>query len=116
MKTAAQIGLTLAMVVGTLRADTLALVAADSATAEAAAQQALLATGKFTAVTVIDTQTSTPDLAALGGFTNVLVWTSAAPFDRVALGDVLANFYDLGGKHLTIATYGFSNILPVAPF
>jgi hypothetical protein len=27
-----------------------------------------------------------------------------------ALGDALANFYDLGGKHLTIASFAFANL------
>ncbi|HLK48432.1 MAG TPA: hypothetical protein VKT49_09870 [Bryobacteraceae bacterium] len=116
MKTTVHVALLFAIAAGSALADTLALVAADSTAAETAAQQAFQATGKFTSVTVIDTQKSTPDLAALQGFTHILAWTVAAPADRVALGNVLANFYDLGGKHLTVATYTFSTVPTVPPF
>ena len=116
MKSSIHCGFILAMALGSLNADTLALVAADSATNEDNAQQAFQATGKFSAVTVIDTQTTTPALADLQGFTHILAWSSAAPHDRIALGNVLADYYDLGGKHLTIATYAFSTIPSVSPF
>ncbi len=116
MKAVSHLGLALALAAGTVHADSLALVAADSSANETAAQQALVKTAKFTSVDIFDTQSSIPTLAALSTYTHVLAWTAAAPADRVALGNLLADFYDLGGKHLTVATYGFSTIQPVAPF
>ena len=116
MKTVIQIGLVLAAAAGAAHADTLALVAADNPILESNVQQAMMATGKFTSVDVIDTQNSTPDLATLSAYTDILVWTDAAPADRVGLGNVLASYYDLGGKHLTIANYAFSTIATVKPF
>ncbi len=116
MKSSIHCGFILAMAAGLLNADTLALVAADSTLNEDAAQAAFIATGKFSTVTIIDTQTSTPVLADLQGFTHVLAWSSAAPHDRLALGNVLADYYDLPGKHLTVATYAYSTIPSVAPF
>lgn len=116
MKTAVQLGIALTLAAGATHADTLALVAADSLVAETNVQTAMLATGKFTAVDIIDTQNSTPTIDMLTPYTDVLVWTSAAPADRVALGDVLALYYAKGGKHVTIANYSFSHIDPVPPF
>jgi len=109
MKTVVHIGLTLAITAGTMYADSLALVAADASGYESGVQAALQATGKFTAVDIIDVRTSTPTLTTLGGYTDVLAWTNLFPADSVALGNVLADFYDLGGKHVTIATYALTN-------
>ena len=111
MKTAVQLGFALAMAAGAVHADTLALVAADSTMNETAVQTAMMATGKFTAVDIIDTQLSTPTIDVLHSYTDVLVWTAAAPADKVALGDVLASYFDQGGR-LTIANYAFSHITP----
>src|SRR5579871_1498959 len=116
MRIIVRIALMLAAVSAAVYADALALVAADSAVHETAAQVAFTATGKFSAVDVIDTQTSTPSLATVSGYTHVLAWTAAAPFDRVGLGNTLADFYDLDGKHLTLATYAFSTVPSGAPF
>lgn len=103
----------LALALGTftplVHADTLALVSADPGSDSTGAQAALLATGKFTSVDIIDAYSSTPTLAQLSGYTDVLAWTNYTPNDPTGLGNVLASFYDLGGKHLTVGTYAFSN-------
>src|SRR5690242_18589645 len=108
MKTLVHIGLTVAIAAGSAYADSLALVASDSAFFVTGAQTALLATGKFTAVDIIDAGSSTPTLATLSGYTDVLAWTNLPAADSVALGNVLADFYDLGGKRVTVATFALA--------
>lgn len=90
--------------------DSLVLVSSDPAFT-ASAQAALAATNRFSKVDVIDASSSTPALSALSGYTDVLAWTNSTPSDGTALGNVLADFYDLGGKHLTIGTFAFSNTI-----
>src|SRR5215472_7051810 len=102
MKTQAHVALALVLATAVLKSDTLALVAADASDYASGAQAALLATGKFTQVDVIDAQSSTPSITDLSGYTDVLAWTNLFPANGTALGNVLAQFYDIGGKHLTI--------------
>jgi hypothetical protein len=90
-------------------AATLGIVHADHAASAAAAQAGLLATGAFTSVSLIDATVSTPTVGTLSSFDFVLVYTNLLPASATALGNVLADFYDLGGKGLTLATYGFSS-------
>ncbi len=87
---------------------TLALVESDSSDV-AAVQSALMATGKFSSIAIIDTTNSTPTLAQLSPYKDVLAWTNLTPADANAVGNVLAQYYSLGGHHLTVATYAFSD-------
>ncbi len=121
MKTVVHIGLIAAIAAGSMYADSLALVASDSSFFVTGAQTALLATGKFKNVDIIDAGAGTPTLAALSGYTDVLAWTNLPAFDSVALGNVLADYYDLGGKHVTIATFalaagGIDGRIATAPY
>lgn len=84
----------------------LALISAEQ-TGASFAQTQLAATGQFTSVDTFDAYSSTPALSAISGYGYVLVWTNAPPNDPVALGNLLANYYDLGGKRLVISTYSF---------
>ena len=86
MKTVVHIGLIAAIAAGSMYADSLALVASDSSFFVTGAQTALLATGKFKNVDIIDAGAGTPTLAALSGYTDVLAWTNLPAFDSVALG------------------------------
>lgn len=72
------------------------------------AQARFTATARFTSVDVFDITSSTPTLAAVQGYGNMIVWTNNNPADGSAVGNLLADYYDLGGKHLTICTYSFS--------
>jgi hypothetical protein len=58
------------------QAGTLAIVSADASGSAAVAQAALLATGKFDAVDLIDAYGSSPDLAALSGYDAVLAYSN----------------------------------------
>ena len=91
-----------------LDASTLAIVNADNSPGAAAAQAALLATGRFGAVDLIDAYGSSPVLGTLSGYDAVLAYSNRQLWDASGLGNVLAQYYDLGGKHLTLATYAFS--------
>src|SRR5690242_4231138 len=121
MKTVVHIGLIVALAAGSMYGDSLVLVAADASGFVTAAQAALVSTHKFSAVDIIDASSSTPTLAALSGYSDVLAWTNLPAFDSVALGNVLADFYDLGGKHVTIATFalatgGIDGRIATAPY
>ena len=109
MRTSVYVGLTFALLSGSLSADTLLLVGSDASGTLTATQQAFMATGKFTAVNVFDAQTGTPSPNDLNPYTDVLAWTNLRPQDGIALGNALASFYDQPGKHLTIATYALTN-------
>lgn len=82
----------------------LLIVGADSTppTAE------LTATGRFSVVDFFNATTGTPSLATLSSYDSVLVYSNSIPFNAVALGDVMADYVDSGGK-LTISTYLFSS-------
>jgi hypothetical protein len=77
--------------------------------ADIANVQAYLA--PFSDLVVIDTvdvRSSTPSLATLLNYDALLVWSNYAFFDSIALGDVLADYVDLGGGVVlgTFAWYG----------
>src|ERR1035437_8846021 len=82
-------------------AGTLAIVNADSSALATAAQAALLATGRFDAVDLIDAYGSSPVLGTLSGYDAVLAYSNRQLWDPTGLGNVLA-------QHLTLATYAFS--------
>ncbi|MEZ6005688.1 MAG: hypothetical protein R3F33_16085 [Planctomycetota bacterium] len=65
----------------------------------------LLATGRFQAVDVLDVVSSTPDLATMQGYQAIMTWTNQDYFDRVTLGDRLADYVDWGGG-VVVATFG----------
>jgi len=63
-------------------------------------QAALMATGAFSAVDIINvtaTGGGTPTLAQLLAYDAVMCWTNSTPASNVAWGDVLANYVDAGG-------------------
>jgi hypothetical protein len=68
----------------------------------------LMATGRFSSVTAIAAQYGTPTLSQLSAYDAILAYTNWSPADAVALGDVLADYVDLG-RRLVLATYSFSN-------
>lgn len=90
----------------TASAASLAVIYADDS--GSAPISAMVATGRFTSVVGIDVRSSTPTLSVLSGYDAVLAYTDYPPGDSTALGDVLSQYYALGGKALTIGTYGFS--------
>lgn len=89
-------------------AGTLAIVDADGPASAPAAQTAMLATGRFSAVDLIDAYGSSPVLATLSGYDAVLAYSNRQLWDPTGLGGVLAQYYNLGGKHLTLATFALS--------
>lgn len=58
----------------------------------------LVAVGGFMTVNVIDVAAGTPALPDLQAYQSVLVVTDKVLSNPVALGDVLATYYDLGGR------------------
>ncbi len=74
------------------------LVAADDTFLYDDVQAKLLATGAFTAVDVFDAQFGTPSLAQLTTYKAVLVWSNFLFADPFALGNVLADYFDAGGR------------------
>src|SRR5215469_581683 len=109
MKTIVHVGFALAVAAGMVHGDSLLLVAADASGYVTGAQASLKATGKFSTVDIFDAHAGTPTLTQLSGYTDVLAWTNLFPADGTTLGNNLAQFYNLGGKHLTIATYALTN-------
>jgi len=93
---------------GMASAETLALLCAENDTTCDGAVAAFQATGDFTSVVGFDTTTGTPMLSQISGFDSVLEWTDNTPADPTALGNLLASYYALGGKNLTVASYSFS--------
>jgi len=83
-----------------------ALVESDDPPSAAGARTQLLATGFFSDVTIIDTRTTTPTLSQLTSFAAVLAYTSLPTANPTALGNVLADYADLGGG-LVLATYAY---------
>src|ERR1039458_1034061 len=79
-------------------AGTLAIVNADSSAPATAAQAALLATGRFDAVDLIDAYGSSPVLGTLSGYDAVLAYSNRQLWDPTGLGNVLAQYYNLGGR------------------
>lgn len=64
----------------------------------------LMATMKFIAVDIYDASVGTPTLADLQVHQSVLVFSDKLFADPMALGDVLADYYDLGGR-VVVACY-----------
>ena len=93
---------------GMASAETLALLCAENDATCDGAVAALQATGDFSSVVGFDTTTGTPLLSQISGFDAVLEWTDNTPADGTALGNLLASYYALGGKNLTVASYSFS--------
>ncbi len=60
-------------------------------------QDTLMATGRFSAVDIIDVRASTPPLSALTPYDSILTWTNLSYADGAALGDVFAAYVDQGG-------------------
>ena len=56
----------------------------------------LLASGHVLTVDVIEIFESTPTLPDIESYDAVIVWTNVPPWDPVALGDLLADYIDLG--------------------
>jgi len=59
---------------------------------------ALMGTGLFAQVDAFDTGTANPTLADLQAYSAVLVYTFASWKDPAQLGDVLADYFDAGGR------------------
>jgi hypothetical protein len=57
-------------------------------------------------IDMVDVRTSTPSLATLLNYDTVLVWSDSTFFNPVALGDVLADYVDLGGG-VVLATFSW---------
>jgi len=86
------------------------LVAADYASYETDVQTKLMGTGKFTAVDIMDVQSSTPTLTQLQGYDAVLTWNDYSYNNSTSLGNVLADYIDGGGGVVTaIFTTGNNN-------
>lgn len=67
-------------------------------------QAKLTATGRFGAVDLFDASSATPTLAQLQAYGSVLVFSDGGFSNRIALGDVLADYVD-GGGHLAVAVF-----------
>jgi hypothetical protein len=84
--------------------------AGDTYTNELVAQQQ--ATGAFATVTWFDASAATPSLAELMAY-DVLFVTSDLTFsDPVALGNVVADYYDLGGR-VVMASFATTTACPI---
>ncbi|MFA5508253.1 MAG: hypothetical protein WC423_22710, partial [Vulcanimicrobiota bacterium] len=92
--------------VGTI---SVALVHADSDNYAADVQAKLTATGVFSVVDDIDAETSTPTLADLQDYDAVLVWSNSPFSNPTALGDVLADYFDGGGRVVTAQASSVTN-------
>ncbi len=73
------------------------VLAADDSAYIADVQSKLNATGMFSAVDVINTTSSTPDIATLEEYNAVLVFTDDSPDDTALLGNNLAAYIENGG-------------------
>jgi hypothetical protein len=61
-------------------------------------QDTLVATGAFTGVDLFDGTINAPTLALLQGYQAVLVYSNIGFSDPVGVGNVLADFFDAGGR------------------
>src|SRR5664279_5059589 len=77
-------------------AGTLAIVNADNPASAAGVQAALMATGRFDTVDLIDAYGSSPALGTLSGYDAVLAYSNRQLWDATGLGDVLGQYYELG--------------------
>ena len=75
-----------------------AIVTADDPSYIVDVQSKLTGTGAFSAVDVIDAEFSTPSLAQLTPYKALLVYSDHSFNDPFALGDVLADYFDAGGR------------------
>ncbi|MEW6758696.1 MAG: Ig domain-containing protein, partial [Acidobacteriota bacterium] len=73
------------------------LAMADDGTGEPLRSQ-ILAYADIGTVDVFDTRSATPTLPQLQAYHVVVVWTNYTVYDRTALGDVLADYVDGGGR------------------
>jgi hypothetical protein len=74
------------------------LVVADDPVFSADVKAKLTALGEFSQVDLFDVDFDTPTLAVLSPYQAVLVYSGYPFFDPSALGDVLADYYDGGGR------------------
>ncbi len=74
-------------------------------------QMKLIATGRFSAVDVIDVKTVTPMLSTLTLYDSVLTWTNLSYADGAALGDVFADYVDQGGG-VVVGVFATSTATP----
>jgi hypothetical protein len=74
------------------------IVAADDSTGVTDVQTRLQGTGAFTAVDVFDAQNGTPTLAQLQPYKAVLSYSNFQYLDPTGLGNVLADYFDAGGR------------------
>jgi hypothetical protein len=75
-----------------------AIVTADDPTYMADVQASLVNTAAFSAVDLIDVQFSTPSLAQLTPYKALLVYSDSPFGDPFALGNVVADYFDAGGR------------------
>ncbi|MEL1233271.1 MAG: BspA family leucine-rich repeat surface protein, partial [Candidatus Neomarinimicrobiota bacterium] len=78
-----------------------ALLYSDGESEMLSTKDALLATGWFNTLSVINIGNYTPTLEELSAFETILIWTNFGPQQAGALGDVLADYVDNGGGLVT---------------
>ena len=71
-------------------------------------ETALKQTRQFAEVSTFHAEQATPALELLASYDAVLVWSMAKFFDPAALGDVLADYWDGGGR-VVLAQYSMAN-------
>jgi hypothetical protein len=71
-------------------------------------QSKLLGTGMFSAVDIRDVATTTPSLADLSPYDAVMVFSDNDFADSTALGNVLADYVDAGGR-VVVATFALND-------
>ena len=71
-------------------------------------ETALKQTGQFAEVATFHAEQATPALELLASYDAVLVWSMAKFSDPAALGDVLADYWDGGGR-VVLAQYSMTN-------
>jgi hypothetical protein len=74
------------------------IVARDPTGALVTIRDALIATSRFAEVATFDASTLVPTVAQLSVYSTVLVYNFSGWPDAAALGDVLADYYDGGGR------------------
>lgn len=91
--------------------DVLLVIADDDVGSISPAQLLLQAYGDLGSVDLFDAATGTPALAQLQGYDIVVTWSNHVYADPVAIGDVLADYVDAGGKVVnlmfSIGTHGW---------
>jgi hypothetical protein len=76
----------------------LIVCADDDATSGSPIQTSLQSYGDLGNVDLYDARTSTPSLADLEAYEVVITWCNYGYYDAVAMGNVLADYVDAGGK------------------